>query len=93
MVVQLLQVACAWTLLQSLHVADAPATYLTVFLVSSLVSVLPLSVGGIGLRELVFVTAANYSAISPESSVAFSLLFFVVTALSSLPGGFLSSRK
>ncbi len=93
MVVQLLQVISAWALLQGLHVADIPATYLTVFLVSSLVSVLPISVGGIGLRELVFVTAAKYSAVSPESAVAFSLLFFVVTALSSLPGGFVSSRK
>jgi uncharacterized membrane protein YbhN (UPF0104 family) len=93
MVVQLIQVACAWALLRSLHVHDNTAVYLAVFLVSSLVSVLPVSVGGIGLRELVFVTAAGYAPISPESSVAFSLMFFAVTALSSLPGGFISVRK
>jgi len=91
--VQLMQVACAWFLLRSLPILDDTLVYLTVFLVSSLVSVLPISVGGVGLRELVFITAASYSPISRESSVAFSLMFFAVTALSSLPGGFLSFRK
>lgn len=93
MFVQLVQVACAWALLRSLHIHESTAVYLAVFLVSSLVSVLPVSIGGIGLRELVFVTAAGYAPISPESSVAFSLMFFVVTALSSLPGGFISVKK
>ena len=92
-VVQLVQVACAWALLRSLHIQDHTAVYLALFLLSSLVSVLPVSVGGIGLRELVFVTAAGYAPISPESSVAFSLMFFAVTAVSSLPGGFISVRK
>jgi uncharacterized membrane protein YbhN (UPF0104 family) len=91
--VQTIQVASAWFLLRSLHIFDDTLAYLTVFLVSSLVSVLPISVGGIGLRELVFVSAASYSPISRELSVAFSLVFFAVTALSSLPGGFLSFRK
>lgn len=91
--VQLVQVICAWALLQSLHIQENLAVYLAVFLLSSLVAVLPISIGGIGLRELVFVTAAGYSSISRESSVAFSLLFFVVTALSSLPGGLTTFRR
>jgi hypothetical protein len=93
LVVQLVQVVCAWALLRSLHIHDHTTVYLAVFLLSSLVSVLPVSIGGIGLRELVFVTAAGYAPISPESSVAFSLVFFVVTAASSLPGAFISLRK
>lgn len=93
MVVQMLQAGSAWALLHGLHVSDALAPYLTVFLLSSLVAVLPISIGGIGLRELVFVTASNYTSVSAETSVAFSLLFFVITAVSSLPGGFISSRS
>lgn len=91
--VQGIQVACAWALLSSLDIREHTAAYLAVFLISSLVSVVPLSIGGIGLRELVFVIAAGYTGISRESSVAFSLLFFVVTAISSLPGGWITFRK
>ncbi len=84
--VQAIQLLCAWSLLMSMDLTAATGAYLTVFLVSSLVAVLPISIGGIGLRELVFVTAAGFAPISRDGSVAFSLLFFVVTAVVSLPG-------
>lgn len=90
--VQGLQTISAWLLLMSLGVDEHIATYITVFLISSMVSVLPISIGGIGIRELVFISAASFSPISKDVSVAFSLMFFVVTALSSLPGGFLKGR-
>lgn len=86
--VQLAQLACAWTLLQALGLPEHTGAYLAVFLVSSAAAVLPLTIGGIGIRELVFITAAQYAPVSQETSVAFSLLFFVVTAVCSLPGAF-----
>lgn len=88
--VQGIQVMCAWCILASLGVADYTSAYLTVFLVSSLVSVLPISVGGIGIRELVFIAAAGLCPIDKSDAVAFSFLFFLITAMSSLPGGFLT---
>ncbi len=87
--VQGIQVLCAWSILTSLGIADFTSAYLTVFLVSSLVSVLPISIGGIGIRELVFIAAAGFCPIDKSEAVAFSFLFFLVTAVSSLPGGFL----
>jgi uncharacterized membrane protein YbhN (UPF0104 family) len=87
--VQIIQVLCAWAILASLGIADFTSAYLTVFLVSSLVSVLPISIGGIGIRELVFIAAAGFCPIDKSEAVAFSFLFFLVTAVSSLPGGFL----
>ena len=90
--VQGLQIFCALAILTGLGVEDHILVYVTVFLISSLVSVLPISVGGIGIRELVFVAAAGFWPISQDVSVAFSLLFFLLTALSSLPGGILSTR-
>jgi len=93
MVVQGTQVLCAWSLLNSLSIQDNLAAYFSVFLFSSLVSVLPISIGGIGMRELVFVMAAGFSPIAKDDSVAFSLLFFFVTALSSLPGGAVPSPR
>lgn len=87
--VQLVQLACAWTLLQAVGIEQYTGAYLTVFLLSSAAAVLPISIGGIGIRELVFVTATNYAPLSQEAAVAFSLLFFLVTAACSLPGAFL----
>lgn len=87
--VQGIQILCAWSILTSLGIADYTDVYLTVFLVSSLVSVLPISIGGIGIRELVFIAAAGFCPIDKSEAVAFSFLFFLVTALSSLPGGFI----
>jgi len=88
-----LQLVCAWMLLSSLGVHEQIPAYLTIFFVSSVVSILPISIGGVGIRELVFVTAATYSPIARDVSVGFSLLFFLVTALCSLPGGFMSMRE
>ncbi len=91
--VQGFQVFCAWLLLKSLGIHDHTEAYLTVFLISSLVAVLPIAIGGIGIRELVFITAAGFSQIAKDASVAFSLTFFVIAALSSLPGAFLATPR
>ena len=46
------------------------------FLLSSIVAVLPLTIGGVGARELVFVYAHQYAGIEEAAAVAFSLIFF-----------------
>lgn len=88
---QLLQVTCAWMLLMGLGVSAQPEVYLTVFLMSSLVSILPISIGGVGIRELVFIWAAELAPIDKGVSVAFALLFFLVSAISSLPGAVIAT--
>lgn len=69
-------------------VGDQYIPYLFVFLVSSTVSVLPLTIGGVGARELVFVLAHDYVGIDQNVAVAFSLLFFLISMLTSLFGLF-----
>jgi uncharacterized membrane protein YbhN (UPF0104 family) len=64
--------------------------YQLVFLLSSVVAVLPLTIGGVGARELVFILSHEYMSIDKNAAVAFSLLFFIITALCSLIGVFLS---
>ena len=86
---QVLQVIGAFFILLALGVTDQFIAYLFVFLVSSVVSVLPLTIGGVGARELVFVYAYEYVAIDKNTAVAFSLMFFVFTALTSLSGIFM----
>ena len=85
---QILQLFSAYFILASLGVEQQFIPYLFVFLVSSTVSVLPLTIGGVGARELVFVFAHDYVGIDQNVAVAFSLLFFLVTVLTSLSGLF-----
>ncbi|WP_035805554.1 lysylphosphatidylglycerol synthase transmembrane domain-containing protein [Lunatimonas lonarensis] len=85
---QILQLFSAFFILRSLGIQDRETTYLLVFLISSIVSVLPLTIGGVGARELVFVYAHGYVGIDKNAAVAFSVVFFVIAAITSLSGIF-----
>jgi uncharacterized membrane protein YbhN (UPF0104 family) len=60
--------------------------YLFVFLLSSVVAVIPFTIGGIGAREIAFLYAAGYLNLDTSLSIALSLLFFFITVLVSLTG-------
>jgi glycosyltransferase 2 family protein len=84
-VVQLLQLSSAVCLLWAIG-GSGMIDYLTLFLISSVVAVLPISIGGIGVRELTFLYGFTLIGQNVEQAVTFSLLFFMITALSSLVG-------
>jgi len=86
--VQLLQLLCAWFLFLALGVDRMMSTYLALFLLSSVVAVLPITVGGAGARELVFLYGLDYLQTDSAAGVTFAMLFFLITALSSLTGAF-----
>jgi len=86
---QLAQLVCAWFILKSLGVTENFLAYQLVFLLSSIVAVLPLTIGGVGARELVFVYAHTYVGIDEAIAVAFSLIFFLISAAVSLTGSFI----
>ena len=87
---QLAQLICAWFILKSLGVTENFLAYQLVFLLSSIVAVLPLTIGGVGARELVFVYAHTYAGIEEATAVAFSLIFFLISAMISLIGSGIS---
>ena len=60
--------------------------YIFIFLLSSIAAVLPLTIGPLGIRELVFVEGARWFALNGELSVAISLLFFLITLIGSAWG-------
>lgn len=86
--VQLGQVICAWFILKSLHIDAEYWDYLTLFMASSVFAIIPITIGGAGARELVFIFGANYLHINQPAAVAFAILFFCASALSSLIGLF-----
>jgi uncharacterized membrane protein YbhN (UPF0104 family) len=85
---QIAQLICAWFILWSLGITENILSYQLVFLLSSIVAVLPLTIGGVGARELVFIYAHTYVGISETAAVAFSLIFFLISAVVSLLGAF-----
>ena len=87
---QLFQLLSAYFILKSLYIDSFYEDYLSLFLVSSVVAVAPISIGGVGLRELAFVYSYQLFEIDKNTAVAFTLLFFTITVLTSLIGAFLN---
>ncbi len=84
--VQLLQLVSVLCILKSLEITTNEIPYLFVFLISSLVSVIPLTIGGIGSRELTFLYGASLLTLNESTAIGVSVLFFLMTALISLAG-------
>ncbi|WPP51594.1 lysylphosphatidylglycerol synthase transmembrane domain-containing protein [Catalinimonas niigatensis] len=91
--VQTGQVVSAVLLLVSLSVSAYYLDYLTLFMISSVVAVLPFTIGGVGARELVFLYGFSYLNIDKETAITFTILFFLITALTSLAGLFVASKE
>ncbi|WP_396635104.1 lysylphosphatidylglycerol synthase transmembrane domain-containing protein [Maribacter sp. R86514] len=84
--VQLAQLASIWFILLALNIETNQVSYLIIFLISSIVAVVPLTLGGIGSREVTFFYGAQFLGLDQNVSVGVSVLFFLITALVSLLG-------
>jgi uncharacterized membrane protein YbhN (UPF0104 family) len=91
--VQLAQLGSVYAILMSLGIHVSTAEYLFIFLISSIVSVIPMTIGGIGSRELVFLYGALWLGLQEDRSVGISMVFFLITALVSLGGIWYHFRK
>jgi len=89
--VQLLQVVSSFFTLRSMQVTTGITDYLFAFLISSLASVIPISIGGAGVREVAFVLIEPWmtSSYVIETGVALGLILFLINLLSVLPALFL----
>jgi glycosyltransferase 2 family protein len=87
-VVQALQVACAYLIMTSQNIPFNQTEYIFLFLVSSVVAVLPLTIGGLGAREVVFLEGSKYFGLIRENSVVISILFYLITLFTSAWGLF-----
>jgi len=84
--VQIFQLACALLIFLALGGKNQALTYMLVFLVSSIVAIIPITIGGVGARELTFLYGAQYLAINPDIAVSLSLIFYLITAIVSFTG-------
>lgn len=92
LIVQLLQIISAYFLVLSIG-GDGIINFLTIFLISSVVAIIPLTVGGVGAREFTFFYAFGIIDKDINSGFAFSILFFILTMLSSFIGIFFLNKK
>lgn len=81
--VQASQVVCAYLIMAALGIPAHVTEYIFLFLVSSVVSVLPLTIGGLGIREVVFLEGSTYFGLFQETSVVISILFYLITLFTS----------
>ncbi|HUQ96584.1 MAG TPA: lysylphosphatidylglycerol synthase transmembrane domain-containing protein [Chitinophagaceae bacterium] len=89
MAVQVFQVVCLYCVLLSLHIPLHQPEWIFIFLVASVVSVLPISLGGgLGTREVVFAEGARFFGLDPHLGVIISLLFYLSNLLSSVGGAY-----
>lgn len=93
MAVQCLQLICMGMLLVYLVTPAANyLAYLAMFLISSIAAVLPLSVGGLGVREVTFLFGVDLFHLDPTWGVVASSWFFLITVLSSMIGALFLGR-
>lgn len=82
---QIVSVIC---LLYALDFEGKFSPYLFSFLLSSLVAIIPLSAGGLGLREMANVYGANYFHLDTHLAVLISLLFYIIALIVALSGAY-----
>jgi uncharacterized membrane protein YbhN (UPF0104 family) len=88
LVIQILSVLSAYLILKGIENFNEQAIlqYIIIFMISSIMQLLPISIGGAGIRELTFLYGAKYFNIDVETGIAFSIIYFVINLALSLIG-------
>ncbi|MCB2081981.1 MAG: flippase-like domain-containing protein [Rickettsiales bacterium] len=77
---------CAFLIFQGLSIGEAIFDYQSLFMISCVVAIIPVSIGGAGMRELTFFYGLPLAGLDVEAGIAAALLFFVVHVSTSLIG-------
>ena len=86
LLVQALQVLCAYCIMASIQITEHQSAYIFIFLLSSIVAILPFTIGGLGAREVVFLWGSNLFFLDKQQSIYISILFYLITVLVSFVG-------
>jgi uncharacterized membrane protein YbhN (UPF0104 family) len=86
--VQGLQVMSVYAIMQAIGISGQQTAYIFIFLLSSIVAILPLTIGGLGAREVVFLWGSKVLLHNPGNAtpVSISISFYLITLLVSLAG-------
>lgn len=84
---QLLVIAVTWVMSEGLRLHVSFAYFLVLVPVVTLISMIPISLSGMGLREYAYLSLLGGIGVAPESSLALGLLSSGAVLLSAIPGG------
>lgn len=84
-IVHFIQLLAAFFLVLAIG-SDHYIDFLTLFFISSVVAIIPISFGGVGLRELTFIYGFSLLGVDQTAGVTFAFVFFLITLFSSLIG-------
>jgi glycosyltransferase 2 family protein len=93
LIIQMMQVGSMLLLTYAVGMNDLGSTIAVVFLLSSLATAIPVFLGGLGAREVVFAMCAVPFSYSASDAVTASLLFSGIIIITSVPGLLLSFKK
>lgn len=89
MIVQIFQIGCILVLCHGVSMKVPLTLIATLFLLSTIATAIPVFLGGLGAREMVFIWAGRTEGIAvqdPATLVSVAVLFSMVTLISALPG-------
>lgn len=87
--VQILQIFMIYTIIYSIAPeidTQMQINYVFLFIVSSIVSIIPITIGGAGLRELTFLIGLDYLQAPKELGVSIAIIVFVLQVMIGLCG-------
>lgn len=90
---QALAVLSAWLIAVSISLGVSFSTLVVTLPLALVVGVLPISIGGLGVREGVFIVLLGQAGVSATAATIFSLLSGIAFALASLSGAVVLLRR
>ncbi|EAT59969.1 lysylphosphatidylglycerol synthase transmembrane domain-containing protein [Chlorobium ferrooxidans] len=86
LLIQVTQIVSAYFILKALSQNANIIDYLAIFLISTVATILPITIGGAGAREITFYYMLDAIHLATDTGIALSLIFFAISAISSLAG-------
>ncbi|MFM9889827.1 MAG: lysylphosphatidylglycerol synthase transmembrane domain-containing protein [Rickettsiales bacterium] len=75
---QAVTIGCAFALGAGLQLGDHTLEYVVLFMLSCVLAMLPISIGGIGVRELALLHGSSWLGLEPQQGVALALSFSLI---------------
>jgi glycosyltransferase 2 family protein len=88
LLIQITQLISVFFILKAMSQNANVIDYLAIFLLSTIATIIPVTIGGAGAREITFFYLLGFVKLGTNAGVALSLIFFVISAISSLAGIF-----
>ncbi len=84
--IQLSFVFAVWILAHSMGLDVNFVDVLLIIPITNLITVLPISIAGWGVREVVIITGLGFLGVSPEAALALSIFYGLLILVSAIPG-------